>query len=340
MIALTLTAVLFLNTSVYGAELSDVKQLRSPLLSWSKERFVEAYKRLTGVKEESGTEYRNAKGTDQVGSMGNASLSRMFSMGAFSLLVIPPLFIFSQNLSAAPHSPAPISPVGVEAGIAAQSEQEDAKAHNDRGISYFQSRKFSEAISEFTKVIELDPKDALAYFWRGRSYATLGQYSQAISDLTKSIELDPKNTFVYLWRGRSYRALGQYSQTISDYTKIIELRPKFAMSYPRRGIEYYDLGQYPQAIADFTKAIELDPKNALAYFWRGRSYAALGQYSQAISDFTRAIELDPENSATYNDAIQKALALLLGPKGATKQTFPETEKVIGVLENNSVRTAN
>jgi tetratricopeptide (TPR) repeat protein len=76
--------------------------------------------------------------------------------------------------------------------------------------------KHDQAISEFTKAINLDPENAnnaAVYVSHGISYTKMGEYDKAIADFTKSIELKPDNDQAYLGRriacafkGESYKA--------------------------------------------------------------------------------------------------------------------------------------
>lgn len=175
-----------------------------------------------------------------------------------------------------------------------------AAIYNNRGLAYYDLGQYTQAISDYTKAIELNPKDAVAYNSRGITYKKLGQYTQAISDYTKAIELNSKYAMAYNNRGNAYYYLGQYTQAISDFTKAIELNPEDAEAYCNRGLVYKKLDQYTKAISDYTKAIELNPKYALAYYNRGFAYGKLDQYTKAISDFTRAIELNPKLALAYN----------------------------------------
>ena len=43
------------------------------------------------------------------------------------------------------------------------------------------------------KIIPFKLKDAEAYYFRGMSYADAGNTDQAIEDYTRAIELDPRN---------------------------------------------------------------------------------------------------------------------------------------------------
>ncbi|MEI6382001.1 MAG: tetratricopeptide repeat protein, partial [Cyanobacteriota bacterium ELA615] len=49
--------------------------------------------------------------------------------------------------------------------------------------------QYPQALADYSKAIELDPKFALAYFERARTHYMLGQYQQAIADLKTAAEL-------------------------------------------------------------------------------------------------------------------------------------------------------
>ncbi|GAF85058.1 unnamed protein product, partial [marine sediment metagenome] len=173
-----------------------------------------------------------------------------------------------------------------------------AVIYNDRGSANSDIGQLSQAISNYTRAIELNPTYAEVYSNRGNTYCDLGQYIQAISDLNKAIELNPRYAEAYCNRGTAYYGLGQANKAISDLTKAIELKT-IAVAYYNRGAIYYNLGQYHQAIPDLTKAIELGPELIMAYYIRGGAYHMLRQYPKAISDYTKAIELNPKFAQAY-----------------------------------------
>ena len=59
----------------------------------------------------------------------------------------------------------------------------------EEGKNFYNQREFIKSIDIFTKILEFNPKSAKAYSYRGTTYLQLKQYDNAISDYTKSIEL-------------------------------------------------------------------------------------------------------------------------------------------------------
>ncbi len=201
-------------------------------------------------------------------------------------------------------------------------------------VAYRKSRiKQDQAISDFNKALEINPKDAEAYFNRGIVHLEKGRYEQAISDYTKALEIDPRNAKVYLKRGNAYEGEGKYKQAIFDYTKALEIDPRDADAYINRGNAYAEKGHCEQAISenseqaisDYTKALEINPRNAKAYFKRGNAYEDEGKYDQAILDFDSAIEIDPRDASAYNNR-----GLVYGKKGQYDQAILGFNKAIEI----------
>jgi len=116
---------------------------------------------------------------------------------------------------------------------------------------------------------------------------------QAISEYNKALEINPKYVLAYLERGWAYRLKDYYEEAMSDYNKAIEINPKYALAYRTRGNFYsLSLDYYDEAISDFTKAIEINPKYALAYSGRGYIYfEKLENKVKGCADLKKACEL-------------------------------------------------
>ena len=143
------------------------------------------------------------------------------------------------------------------------------------------------------------------YFMLGLSYNDTKRYADAIANFTMSIVNDPEDPFVYNLRGLAYKNQGDFTYAIADYNQAISLNPNEAMFYNNRGVAYYDQGDYTCAIIDYNQAISLNPEFALAYNNRGTAYHDQGDYIHAINDFDQAISFDP-NEALYHASRDQA----------------------------------
>ena len=176
----------------------------------------------------------------------------------------------------------------------------DAGFYTKRGVEFQLNGQCEEAMSDFNRAIEKDPKHVEAYFNRGLAYAQgEDQDDQAISDFNKVIELDPKHASAYNNRGLLHMNSRRYDQAISDFDTAIGITPKSFIAHYNRGIVYQYKGQYDRAIADYSAAIEINPGHAMAYNNRGSAFHHKGEYGQAISDYNKAVEIDPEYALAY-----------------------------------------
>lgn len=58
---------------------------------------------------------------------------------------------------------------------------------------------------------------------RANTYMQGGNYEDAITDYTKAVEINPKDAFSYNNRGIAYYDRGDYDRTCSDFKKSCEL---------------------------------------------------------------------------------------------------------------------
>lgn len=98
-------------------------------------------------------------------------------------------------------------------------EPDFANIKDEQLVDY--SRVFHEAaIDSCTKAIEKNPKNAAEYYGkRAFAYFMLGRYQDAISDYSKLIELNPKNFEYYVRRTWPYNAVGKHRESIAEKIK-------------------------------------------------------------------------------------------------------------------------
>jgi tetratricopeptide (TPR) repeat protein len=109
---------------------------------------------------------------------------------------------------------------------------------------------------------------AKAYLRRGIATQRTGKFDDAIADFTKALESDPKSSDALTWRGLVKVRAKQLEQAQEDFDRAIAIDPSKAFAYATRGIMWYGRRDSARAIADETKAIELQPGNPLAHLNR------------------------------------------------------------------------
>ena len=172
----------------------------------------------------------------------------------------------------------------------------------ERGHANYELDKYNEAVSDFSKAIDLSPaKDGGLYFWRGMAFYLADQYQESIADFGKAIEMEPSNDGFYYWRGKAKYSLRQFNEAILDFSEAIGLSPNKANYYSERGYAYtFSAGdKKTEALADFDKAISIEPENAEFYNQRGYCYHGQKRYDEALDEYNKAIALNPSNHTFF-----------------------------------------
>lgn len=119
----------------------------------------------------------------------------------------------------------PVAEVSAQSAPASR-ESREAKTFFDRGLEYFNQNRYEDAIAEFSRAIELNPKNHKAYTVRGELKEKQRDLEGALSDFNQAIDLDPKYGPAYLERGEIKTARADYQGAMADYLKALELDPK------------------------------------------------------------------------------------------------------------------
>ncbi|MXV73341.1 serine protease, partial [Candidatus Poribacteria bacterium] len=180
-----------------------------------------------------------------------------------------------------------------------EKQSVSAEMYFYRGNEKYSMRNYQDAITAYSKAIQLRPDFANAYVNRGLAKEKLGQHESAITDYSSAIKIDPNLSGAYNNRGSAQRKLGQYFLALEDLSTAIQLDPRYVKAYVNRGNVKNSLGHPNEALEDFNTALNLDPDSAEAYNNRGVAKAALMQLPDAIKDFDTAIELNSELANAY-----------------------------------------
>lgn len=157
---------------------------------------------------------------------------------------------------------------------------------------------FDDAITDFTKVINMKPDYAEAYVNRGVIHQSNGNIDSAITDFNKFISLKPTVYYGYINRGGAHYYKGDWEDAITDYNRAIILAPDVSVSYMGRGSTRGMAGDLIGAIDDFTEAIRLKSDDPYSYGSRAEAYFSLQRHEEALRDLLKANDLLPNDSLT------------------------------------------
>ena len=140
----------------------------------------------------------------------------------------------------------------------------DYKTLLDDGIFDIRNGRFEDAVQKINQSIELKRDWEISYFYRAAAYQALEKFNDALLDYTKAIQLNPRMTDAYY--NRAYINLTRkdiknpdLQKTVEDLNKALELDPKFIDALYAMAAAQKKLGNYHAALEYLEKLIQLEP---------------------------------------------------------------------------------
>ncbi len=184
---------------------------------------------------------------------------------------------------------------------AARYAPESHLIHNNLAGAYVAVNRKDEAIKEYKKALEINPRYAKAYGNLGFLYAGSGKNEEAIKIYNTALEINPKDAVALNNLGNAFYDLGKKNEAVDNYRRATAANPNYSRAFYNLGNAYFTMGMKDESIESLKRAIELDGDFTDAYNNLGMVYKVTGNTAQAIEQFRKTIELDPHYVRGYRN---------------------------------------
>lgn len=161
-----------------------------------------------------------------------------------------------------------------------------------KGLEYFYSAKFNDAIKYFDEYIKSQSNEYKGYNFRGLCYLSLKNYPKAIEDFTKVITLTNSNSEGYINRANTFYFKGDPGSALKDFDEAIKNNPSNIEGYLGRGRVYLAIGKISNALSDLNSAAAVEPKNARVYINLAWAHLLNNDTSKAFENVKTAMFYD------------------------------------------------
>ena len=179
--------------------------------------------------------------------------------------------------------------------FARRIDPSDAGAHNNLGVLYYNKSLYEDAVSAFTRALELDPKMDVARRNLEVAYFNTGYYDERVAQLRERLRVRADDREARWELGRAFSLLGQSEEAIAEFVALLEHRPGDVGAIIQLGLAEKATGNLGHALAWFEQARDLDPAGSVTHFYLGEVLYNQGRHEEALQALRRAIELNPEN---------------------------------------------
>jgi WD40 repeat protein/Tfp pilus assembly protein PilF len=149
------------------------------------------------------------------------------------------------------------------------------------------------------RVVVADPKGHLSL---GNALSAKGQLAEAVVEYSKATELDPKYAYAHFCLGQALYGKGQLDKAIAEYQEAIHLKPNYGCAFSKLGLALHGKGLVDEAIAACKEGVRLGPAEHVDHHINlGMVLTRKGLTGEAIACYRRAIEVAPKNARILND---------------------------------------
>jgi tetratricopeptide (TPR) repeat protein len=174
----------------------------------------------------------------------------------------------------------------------------------DRGYQYFQNKLIDEALDDFNKALELNPRSHIGYHYRAVLFYTIGYADYAIKDNTQAILLSDNDTLTNIYlnnRGNAKMMKQDFQGAYDDYLTVLKFDSTDLAALTSIGTTLNGLNRDEEAIEYLETVIRLYPKSYGGYVNLAYKYMLLEDYQKALDLNNKALEIDSLQPNAYNN---------------------------------------
>lgn len=167
-----------------------------------------------------------------------------------------------------------------------------AVTENDLGLALQEQGRLDEAIRQYRRAIELNPRHAASHSNLGTALAQREELDEAIAEFREAVRLHP-NDLTHRNLGRALLEKGGPAAAIEHLRRAAELQPDDVAAHIELGNLLIDQGRFEEAIGQFREAVRVDGHSIDAINNLGVALGSIGRLEEAIEQFEAALRLDP-----------------------------------------------
>jgi len=170
---------------------------------------------------------------------------------------------------------------------------DDKRAHVDLAWFYKNGKKYDEALAEFEKALELDPRFGYALNLMAYTYTEMGKADLALQTFERYAAVQPGDANPYDSMGDMFFLTGKFDRARENYEHALAVRPEFASAW-KLAYLHAMVGDYDIALKWVDHLLAHAPTEGLksqGHQWKGFYYHILGRLESALAEFELAESL-------------------------------------------------
>lgn len=168
-----------------------------------------------------------------------------------------------------------------------------ARQYLNRGTAFLRRGRGEEALRDFDRALELEPRLVYARMNRGGLLHAMGQSAEGLAEIEAAIRQSPGFEEPYISRAVILFSLGRQTDAMSDLNLVLARNPSSVRALANRCGMHLLQSRLDAAVVDCSRALELAPRNYRARVNRGEALLSAGRFLEAAADFEAAARTAP-----------------------------------------------
>ncbi len=180
------------------------------------------------------------------------------------------------------------------------------RGYRNRGVAFYHAGRYREALYDFNRALELDPRNPKTWQLRGALYTRVGQDERALADLSRALELEPGYAEALGPRCVVLMRMQRLDEALADCTLALELKPDEVDNSISLGMVRALRGETDPAERHYRRALQIDPASAVAHYQYGVMLRALGKTEEALQQLSAACAAQLQSACSAVNQLKAA----------------------------------
>ena len=185
-------------------------------------------------------------------------------------------------------------------------KQDYMNTYFELGFAHSRLKQNDEAIAQYKKGIELDPRNHIGYNGIAEVYRdNIKDREEAMNWYRKTLAINPNERKANFGVGYCLNSAENYSEAVGYLKKAIEQESTYTAAYVELGYANYRLSNNSLALENLKKALELSPQNENARYYAGLVYISQGNKDAAQKMATELRNMNSSNASSLQEKVNK-----------------------------------
>ncbi len=188
--------------------------------------------------------------------------------------------------------------------LGVESREERLARHRNLGKAFYENPTTqAQAVEEFRKALDLNPKSPVDRLNFGLALLRAGKTREGIAELEAVQRQDPSIPHTWFNLGVAYKREGEFDRAAAQFERMVQLVPNEPVSHYNLGALNKLSGKRERSVAEFETAEKLDSNLAAPHFQLFNLYRQAGRQQDAARELSvfQALKKSQEGAAIPED---------------------------------------